>query len=44
MKFAWLIAPLVLFSTAAFAQSSIPAIRFDSIAEPLKLPDGSLLR
>jgi len=33
-----LIASLMLFSAASHAQESVPVIRFDSIAEPLKLP------
>ena len=33
-----LIASLVLFSAGANAQQSVPAIRFDSIPDPLKLP------
>jgi DNA-binding beta-propeller fold protein YncE len=39
MQLKWLIAPLVLFSATAFAQPAVPVIRFDSVAEPLKLPN-----
>jgi DNA-binding beta-propeller fold protein YncE len=39
MHSTWLIASLVMFSAAAFAQPSVPVIRFDSVAEPLKLPN-----
>ncbi|HSU44134.1 MAG TPA: peptidyl-alpha-hydroxyglycine alpha-amidating lyase family protein [Casimicrobiaceae bacterium] len=39
MKLAWLIGPLVLVCATAFAQPSVPVIRFDSVAEPLKLPN-----
>ena len=34
----WLLSSLVLFSTAPFAQESVPVINFDSVADPVKLP------
>jgi len=40
MRFGWLLGSFLLFSAAAFAQSEVPVIRFDSVAEPLKLPDN----
>jgi hypothetical protein len=40
MRLASLIVSLVVFSATALAQPSVPVIRFDSVAEPLKLPDN----
>src|SRR4249920_1881882 len=38
MKPRWFIASLVLFCALTNAQESVTVIRFDSIADPLKLP------
>ncbi|HXR55255.1 MAG TPA: 6-bladed beta-propeller, partial [Casimicrobiaceae bacterium] len=35
-----LLISLALFSATALAQTSAPVIRFDSVPEPLKLPDN----
>ena len=34
----WLVSSLVLFSAATMAQESVPAIPFDSVTDPIKLP------
>ena len=40
MRSGWLVGSLMLFSAVALAQFDVPVIRFDSVAEPLKLPDN----
>jgi DNA-binding beta-propeller fold protein YncE len=39
MKKCWLISSFVLFSACAYAQQSVPVIRFDSVPDPVKLPE-----
>jgi len=39
----WLAVSLACFSACAFAQTSAPAIRFDSVPDPLKLPNDVYL-
>jgi hypothetical protein len=34
MKKRWLVASLLLFSASAYAQQSVPVIRFDSVPDP----------
>ena len=41
MKRLLLVASLLLLSVGANAQDSVPMIRFDSVPEPLKLPQAS---
>ena len=43
MKMWWLTASLVLFSASTLAQESVPVIRFDSIPDPIKLPNDIYL-
>jgi DNA-binding beta-propeller fold protein YncE len=39
MKKRWLISSFVLFSACAYAQQSVPVIGFDSVPDPVKLPE-----
>ena len=39
MKKRWLISSFVLFSTCVYAQPSVPVIGFDSVPDPVKLPE-----
>src|ERR1039457_7446594 len=34
----WLVASFLLFSFGAYAQQSVPIIRYDSVPDPVKLP------